>query len=288
MVSSNMETLVVQSPAKINLFLKVTGKRPNGYHNLSSLMCRVSLFDTVTLLLDQPCTTVRCNHPQVPEGKTNLAYKATTLFFDAISMNGGAAVFIDKTIPVGAGLGGGSSNAAAVLTGLNRHYGSPLGMADLMDIGLRVGTDVPFFIFGKTALATGLGEQLEPVDNMPALSAVLVYPRLEISTQWVYQSLNLQLTNCEENYNVSWFLEDLARFNDLLCNDLEQVTAEAFPEIVIIKTALLEVGAMGALMSGSGSAVFGLFESHQQAAASFERLRHKHQWDTFLVDLLLP
>jgi len=282
-----MNTLAIPSPAKINLFLKVTGKRPNGYHDLFSLLCRVSLFDTVTLSFDRPSITVRCSHPHVPEGRANLAHKAAVLFFEALSRKDGVAISIDKAIPVGAGLGGGSSNAAAVLTGLNQRYGFPFNEKQLMDMGLALGADVPFFILGKTALARGIGEDLEPIEDMPSLSVVLVYPRLQVSTAWVYEHLNLGLTICEENYNVSWFLEDFSRIKDFLCNDLEQVTAEAFPEISVVKRALMDVGALGSLMSGSGSAVFGLFRNQGQAAEAIQQLDQK-QWDTFLVELLLP
>jgi 4-diphosphocytidyl-2-C-methyl-D-erythritol kinase len=286
--TGSTDTLVIPSPAKINLFLKVTGRRPNGYHELISLLCRVSLFDTITLSFGRPSMTVHCSHPHVPEGKANLAYKAAALFFEALSRKDGVAISIDKAIPVGAGLGGGSSNAAAVLTGLNQRYGFPFSTTQVMDLGLALGADVPFFILGKTALARGIGEDLEPIANMPPLSAVLVYPRLQVSTAWVYEHLNLGLTICEENYNVSWFLEDLSRIKDFLCNDLEHVTAEAFPEIAIAKRALMDVGALGSLMSGSGSAVFGLFRSQGQAAEALRQLQGQKQWDTFLVTLLLP
>ena len=287
--TGNTNTLVLLSPAKINLFLKITGRRPDGYHELFSLMCRVSLYDTVTLSFDQASSiTVRCAHPHVPEGKANLAYKAAALFFEALSKGSGVDIIIDKAIPVAAGLGGGSSNAAAVLAGLNQHHGFPFNKKKLMDMGASLGADVPFFILGQTALARGIGEHLEPFDGLPLLSAVLVYPRLQVSTAWVYEHLNLGLTNCEENYKVSWFLEDHARIKDLLCNDLEQVTAEKFPEIDSVKRALLDLGAIGSLMSGSGSTVFGLFPTRQQAAEVVSRLEHQKRWDTFLVDLLLP
>jgi 4-diphosphocytidyl-2-C-methyl-D-erythritol kinase len=283
-----MNTLVITAPAKINLFLKVTGRRPNGYHDLFSLLCRISLFDTVTLSFDRPSITVRCFHPRVPEGKANLAYKAATLFFRALSRKEGVDICIDKAIPVGAGLGGGSSNAAAVLTGLNQYYGFPFNQKQLMAMGLALGADVPFFILGKTALARGIGEDLEIIEGMPSLSVVLIYPKLQVSTAWVYKHLNLGLTICEENYNVSWFLEDLSRIKDFLCNDLEQVTAEAFPEILVVKRALLDVGALGALMSGSGSAVFGVFRNKGQAAESFQKLKCQKKWETFLVESLVP
>ncbi|MBW2109682.1 MAG: 4-(cytidine 5'-diphospho)-2-C-methyl-D-erythritol kinase [Deltaproteobacteria bacterium] len=284
-----MNTLTIKAPAKINLFLKVTGKRRDGYHELSTLMCRVGLYDRIVLCLDQPCITVRCPHPSVPEGEQNLAFKAAAAFFETLGITHGVGISIDKRIPVGAGLGGGSSDAAAVLTALNNHYGTPLTQEVLMRLALTVGADVPFFIFGKTALVTGIGEKLRPVAGMPRLWAVLVYPRFEISTAWVYKHLNLQLTKCEENYNVSWFLEDLSRFKDLLFNDLEQVSTGAFPEIQTLKRALIQGGAAGALMCGSGSAVFGLFETRRQAVRGLEGLKRRFAcWDMFLADLLLP
>jgi 4-diphosphocytidyl-2-C-methyl-D-erythritol kinase len=283
-----MKPLVIPSPAKINLFLKVVGKLPSGYHELVTLMSRIDLFDTVTLSFDQPSITVSCAHPEVPEGTTNLAYKAAELFFEALSRRDGVAISIEKVIPVAAGLGGGSSNAAAVFMGLNQHYGFPFNNKDLMGMGLTVGADVPFFLFRHTAIARGIGDHLVPFDGVPPWSAVLVCPKCRISTAWVYEHLNLRLTNCEENYNVPSLLEDLSKLKGLLCNDLEQVTVKKFPEINTIKKALLDLGAEGALMSGSGPTVFALFQDPQQASLAFKRIKQQRRWDVFLVNLLLP
>lgn len=283
-----MTTLAISSPAKINLFLRVVGKRANGFHDIVTLMCRVDLFDTVTLSFDKPSISVHCVHPGVPEGETNTAFKAAALFFEAASRDDGVAISIEKVIPVAAGLGGGSSNAAAVLMGLNEHYGFPLNDKELMDTGLKVGADVPFFLFRHTAVARGVGEHLEPFDRMPPFWAVLVCPKCQISTAWAYEHLNLGLTNCEENYMVFEFLEDLSKLKGFLCNDLEQVTVEKLPEINAIKKALLDLGARGTLMSGSGPTVFGLFETLQEASEAFQGLEHEPRWDTFLVKSLLP
>jgi 4-diphosphocytidyl-2-C-methyl-D-erythritol kinase len=283
-----MKPLVIPSPAKINLFLRVVGKLPTGYHELVTLMCRVDLFDTLTLSFDQPAISVYCAHPEVPEGPTNLAYQAAALFFEALSRRDGVAIFIEKLIPVAAGLGGGSSNAAAVFMGLNQHYGFPFNNKDLMDMAVKVGADVPFFLLRHTAVARGIGEDLEPFDGMPPWSVILVCPKCQISTAWVYEHLNLRLTNCEENYNVFPFLEDLSKLKGFLCNDLEQVTVGQFPEINTIKTALLDLGAEGALMSGSGPTVFALFQDPQQASLAFKRIEQQGRWDVFLVKLLLP
>ncbi len=283
-----MNTLVIPSPAKINLFLKVVGRRPDGYHEIITLLSRIGLFDTVVLAFDQPSISVDCSHPRVPEDRSNLAYQAASLFFEALSTHDGVAIYIDKVIPVAAGLGGGSSNAAAVLMGLNQHYGLPFEGKELMEIALKVGADVPFFLFRHVAVARGIGENLQAYDEVPPLSVVLVYPRFEVSTAWVYKNLNLRLTNEGKNFKIVKLNQDLSRIKDFLFNDLEQVTIRKFPEIKNIKKALLDLGAQTALMSGSGPSVFGLFEDLHQATKAIQRIGDRGKWETFLVELLLP
>jgi 4-diphosphocytidyl-2-C-methyl-D-erythritol kinase len=286
-----MNTLAMPSPAKINLFLKVVGRRPDGYHEIITLLARIGLFDSVVLDFDKPAITVQCAHPGVPEDRSNLAYQAASLFFDALSIDGGVAISIDKVIPVAAGLGGGSSNAAAVLMGLNQHYGFPFGDDELKGLGLKVGADVPFFLFGHAAVARGIGDDLEVYKDLPPLSVVLVCPGFEVHTGWVYKNLNLGLTNGDENFKMECFKWDFSRARYALFNDLEQVTIGRFPQIQTIKSALLDLGAEGALMSGSGPSVFGLFTDGQQAAKAIDgmiRLRQRERWETFLVELLLP
>ena len=151
----------ILSPAKINLFLQITGRRNDGYHDLVTLMCCVGLYDTVSLVFGAKETTVACDHPNVPEDETNLAFGAASLFLKALNKNEGVKIFIQKQIPVAAGLGGGSSNAAAVFLGLNRYYGYPFSTEELMSMGLSIGADVPFFIFQRPAIASGIGEKLE-------------------------------------------------------------------------------------------------------------------------------
>ena len=279
------------SPAKINLFLKVVGRRPDGYHEIITLLSRVGLFDTVVLTFDQPSISVDCSHPRVPKDRTNLAHRAASLFFDALSTRDGVAILIDKVIPVAAGLGGGSSNAAAVLMGLNQHYGSPFSDRELMAIALKVGADVPFFLFGHVAVARGIGDDLEAYDNLPPFCVVLVCPKLEVSTAWVYRNLDLGLTNRDKDFKIRLFNKDFSSVKGFLFNDLEQVTIGKFPEIKTVKKTLLDVGAEAALMSGSGPSVFGLFKDTRQAKKairSMTRLGRGGSWKTFLVELLLP
>jgi 4-diphosphocytidyl-2-C-methyl-D-erythritol kinase len=283
-----MNALVIPSPAKINLFLKVMKRRPDGYHEIVSLMSPVSLFDTVFMAFDQSTTSVECTHPMVPQGEGNLAYRAASLFFEAVSIDDGVAVFIDKKVPVAAGLGGGSSNAAAVLLGLNQHYGSPLDDEQLRAIAIKIGADVPFFLLRTAAIARGIGDRLEVYEGLPRTPVVLVCPPRAVSTAWVYKNLNLALTNCEKSIKNRYFQEDFSKLINLLCNDLEQVTAGKFPEIKIIETALLDSGAETALMSGSGPSVFGLFPNAQLAENAFDSIRSQKNWETFLAEFLVP
>jgi 4-diphosphocytidyl-2-C-methyl-D-erythritol kinase len=188
----------ILSPAKINLFLQVIGKRPDGYHELFSLMCCVDLFDTVFLRFGLKNIQIESSHPQIPLDDTNLAHRAAAVFFKALNVNEGLKIFIDKSIPVAAGLGGGSSNAASVLKGLNEHYGHPFSRNQLRSMGLGLGADVPFFLFGKPALVSGIGEKLESYAGPLPFHVVVVYPGFKVSTGEVFQNLNLGLTKCEK------------------------------------------------------------------------------------------
>lgn len=290
------EALTVRSPAKVNLFLEVTGRRPDGYHELFSLMCPVGLYDTLVLTIDKgPGIRVSCDHPEVPEDAGNLAVRAAalfreTVFSEKVRQDRGIHIRIDKQIPVGAGLGGGSSNAAAVLTALNHHYQNPLSTEILMELGTRLGADVPFFVLGRPALATGIGEHLAPVTDLPARTLVLVYPDVSVSTAWVYKNLKIQLTKDPKKLKKSNFKSSFFRFGTHLVNDLEPVTEAAFPVIQTAKQLLLANGAEGALMSGSGSTVFGVF-SDPDAAVSAYRVIQDHpenrNWTLYIADLLV-
>lgn len=281
----------LHAPAKINLFLKVTGRRPDGYHLLLTLMCCVSLYDIVRLSIGPGPGRLFCNHPEVPADESNLAVRAIRRFFQAwgsdkaqdaacISLN------LEKRIPIGAGLGGGSSDAAAVLSGLNHLFGYPLAGSELARIGLSLGADVPFFLFGRPAIATGIGEKLQPYGQLPAYKVLLVYPGFSVSTAEVYKNLNLRLTKCKKRLRYPSFKKEKFNVDQHLCNDLESVTALRSPEINQIKDQLLKSGALGALMSGSGSTVFGLFQDAEQARLAERAIAGETHWQSFLVDLL--
>jgi 4-diphosphocytidyl-2-C-methyl-D-erythritol kinase len=283
-----VSTLVIPSPAKINLLLKVTGRRADGYHEIVTLLSRISLFDTVILTFDQPGIRVQCTHPHVPENSSNLACRAASSFFRALSVDDGVAIFIDKVIPVAAGLGGGSSNAAAVLLGLNEQYGTPLNEEALMDLASGIGADVPFFLFRHPAVARGIGDQLELYEGLPRVSVALVCPRFEVPTAWVYKNLKLGLTNYKKDFKIPPLKTLNSRNKHFLFNDLEQVTVGKFSEIRRIKRGLRDLGAEIALMSGSGPSVFGLFKDVDRAAKAVEVMRNAGERDAFLVELLLP
>lgn len=279
------------SPAKINLFLHITGKRPDGYHDLVTLMCCIGLYDTVALKIGAPKTVLSCSDPIVPQDETNLAFRAADRFYNYLSRHPEkkcehVEIHIDKRIPVSAGLGGGSSNAAAVLLGLNRYYGHPFTQAELLDMGHSIGADVPFFIFHHPAIASGIGERLEPYSGLQSYHILLVHPGFEVSTAAVYNNLDLGLTNCKKK--LKKFLLKNRTFNaaDHLCNDLETVTVKKYPEIALVKESLMHQGASGALMSGSGPAVFGLFSDAIQARKACEALAQHQNWRLFLADII--
>jgi len=277
----------VRAPAKINLFLEVKGKRADGYHELYSLMVGVSLFDTLSLAIGTGSIHVACDDPLVPDDETNLAWRAAALFQDRMGRFEGVHIEIDKKIPVAAGLGGGSSDAAAVLQGLNHLYGRPFDQPALMAMGLAIGADVPFFLFGQPALAAGIGEQLTPCRNLAPYHALLVYPGVGIATAEVFKNLNLRLTKCKKALKDFPFRKQNFDINRHLCNDLETVAAAKYPVITDVKQRLAALGAAGALMSGSGTAVFGLFTEAASAQRAYHLLAGTRSWRVFIADLLI-
>ncbi len=275
------------SPAKINLFLHIRGKRKDGYHDLFSLMCCISLYDTIHLNFHQKRTTITCSSKEIPEDESNLAFRAANLFFKASGIQEGVGIDIEKKIPVGAGLGGGSSNAASVLLSLNRFYDSLFTQDELMEMGLSLGADVPFFVFGKPAVATGIGEQLDHYNRLKPYHILIINPGYPVSTAEVYENLNLGLTKCEKNFNSNSFNEQGFDAGKHLCNDLETVTLKMQPDIKTIKKSLIRYGAEGALMTGSGPTVFSLFSDSRQAETAYRSLTQYSSENKFLADMII-
>ncbi|MBW1842146.1 MAG: 4-(cytidine 5'-diphospho)-2-C-methyl-D-erythritol kinase [Deltaproteobacteria bacterium] len=275
------------SPAKINLFLQITGRRADGYHNLFSLMCCIGIYDRVTLFPGAATTSVLCKHPDVPEDDTNIAARAADIFFKSLKLPDKVGIVIEKRIPVGAGLGGGSSNAATVLNALNRYYDTPFSMKELITLGLSIGADVPFFIYGKPALVSGIGEKLTPFGGLSPYPVVLVFPGIGISTASIYKKLNLALTKCKNQHNYYHLSNRTFRIERDLCNDLEACAAARYPEILQAKEALLAHGAKGALLSGSGSSVFGLFDDSGTAYRAGAALSQHGMWEVFQPHMIV-
>jgi len=275
------------SPAKINLFLYVCGKRPDGYHDLYTLMTCIGLHDRVIMGFEEDDIQVTCNSPDVPDGKANLAWKAAALFFQESGLEKGVNIFIDKHIPVGAGLGGGSSNAATVLLGLNRHFGEPFSRGHLKSMALAIGADVPFFIFHKPAIATGVGEHLEFYEKLMPKPLLIIFPGKGVSTAEVYSRYNLALTKEKKDNKSLQFKSVSFDASRHLHNDLEDVTASMVPEVYAAREALIRHGADGALMSGSGTSVFGVFSDQEKALSAKMSLASEKSWQVYMTQIVV-
>ena len=279
-------TVRLSSPAKINLVLHVLRKREDGYHDIASLMQKITLCDEMTFSLSGNGIVIKCPDSDLPENEDNIVYKAVRAFFTYVSYRRGVEITIRKRIPIAAGLGGGSSNAATSLLALNEIIGCGLTTDELILLGSKIGADVPFFINpGKTCWAFGIGERLQAVDDLPSMCFVLVNPGFEVSTKKVYESLKLGLTKEVIKYNIPR-LRKVPQVVDALSNDLENVTMELHPVIGDIKDILVTYGALGSLMSGSGPTVFGIFQDESTARKAEEKLKKANVGSVFATSSL--
>ena len=280
-----MKKLQLTAPAKVNYRLDVLGKRSDGYHDLRMIMQRVDLCDEIEISLSERTgVRVTCGRAGVPDGPGNIAWRAADALVKLSGREVGIDISITKKIPVAAGLGGGSSDAATVLMGVNELLDLGLAQERLMEIGVKLGADVPFFIFQKPALAEGIGDRLTALDQVPELWVVLVNPGIHCSTAWVYQ--NLQLTTKRDVAIVSRSYGSLDEVCTVLSNDLEPVTFSRFPTVRDLKEELVAAGARGALMSGSGSTVFGLFAEERAAQQAADEIAKAHGWFSVAVRTL--
>lgn len=274
-----MDKLILNSYAKINLALDVLGRRSDGYHDVRMVMAQCGLCDTLILNKNQDKITLRTNLPFLPCDERNTAYLAARLFFRETNICGGVNIKISKRIPVSAGLAGGSGNAAAVLLGLNRLYNAKLSRETLMRIGTQIGADVPYCIMGGTCLAEGIGELLTPLPPLPRTPIVVVNPNIRISTAKAYAALDAaaKLTHPDiDEMALALKRRDTAGVARLMFNVMEAVAIARHPVIDKIKRQLLECGALGALMSGSGPTVFALFGDFDKAKAAAAAFRGKY------------
>ncbi len=290
-----MHSYSLLAPAKINLHLEIIGDRPDRFHELVMILQSIDLADQIDIHANSTQNiSIHCNHPQVPLDETNLAYRAAKLmceqFPDVYHNFGGVDIVIKKNIPVAAGLAGGSTNAAAVLVGINMMWKLGLTQPELQDFAAKIGSDVPFCVSGGTAIATGRGEKLDPINDLDNIWVVLAkYNNLNISTAWAYQTYRQQYSNTyisdaegiksrtaklHSSPLVSAIIhKQTSEIGNLLYNDLEKVVLPKYPQVAQLRSAFAEVEILGTMMSGSGPTVFALCESESQALSVKQQVK---------------
>lgn len=279
---------VIKAPAKINLTLDVLARREDGYHDVEMIMTTVDLADRIHLTLtEDEDIRVEVNQGHVPANKHNLAYQAADLLKRLYRVKGGVYIYIDKNIPVSAGLAGGSTDAAAVLRGLNEMWSLNLSLDELAEAGLKIGSDVPFCVYGGTALARGRGEKLTFIPAPPPCWVVLAKPPAGVSTKDIYARLQLEKMTRPDTEGMVRAIErqDFNAVCRKLENVMEPATFELAPEVETIKERLIQFGAEGTVMSGSGPTVFSLTKSQSKADRLYNGLKGFMN-DVFVVRLL--
>ncbi len=279
-----MEFISLASYAKINLGLLILSKRKDGYHNIATVFQQIDLHDDITLRKIPDVIRIISTDPTLPLDRNNLVYRAFELVQSKLGFKGGIEIRIEKRIPMGSGLGGGSSNAAATLVGVNRLWGEKLSLSELEEMAAEIGLDVPFFITGGTALGQGRGEILTPLKWSNDWWVVLVYPGIEVSTSWAYRKAKIILTKEEKftKFRSVFKKYDPHALRQILENDLEGVVFRRHPVLRIIKEAMYKRDAFYASMSGSGSSIYGLFLRREQAEVAQAFFSIKQGMTTFL------
>jgi 4-diphosphocytidyl-2-C-methyl-D-erythritol kinase len=275
--------LTIFSPAKINLYLRILGKRADGYHELETLMMPLEFGDQVALHPHEDSLTLVCDNPSLPTDDSNLALRAAKRLAERCGVKQGAKIALTKRTPLAAGLGGGSSNAAAVLLGLKQLWGLQVDNSILHELAAEMGSDINFFLAGGAALCRGRGEKIEAIPCKLSASVLLVNPGFGISTKWAYEAwakapAESRLTVPPSEVSLLlWALaeDDLAGVSRCLSNSLEAPSIRKFPVLELIKSAMRDNGASGTLMSGSGATVFGLFADPNAAEKSSQRVREQ-------------
>ncbi|HAX52881.1 4-(cytidine 5'-diphospho)-2-C-methyl-D-erythritol kinase [Muricomes intestini] len=274
-----MRQIELKALAKINLGLDVLGRRENGYHDVRMVMQSIYLYDDVKIeRTKKPGIEIKTNLYFLPVGENNIAYKAAALLLEEFRIKEGVIITLDKHIPVAAGMAGGSSNAAAVLFGMNRIFGLGLSQKGLMARGIKLGADVPYCIMRGTVLAEGIGEELTELPPMPKCTVLIAKPPISVSTKTVYEALDAR--KGLNHPDINRLIEGLETGNlpyiaSAMGNVLEEVTIPLHPVIEEIKNEMKTAGALNAMMSGSGPTVFGLFENKTQARKAQEKIRNK-------------
>ena len=271
-----MTEYTLKAYAKRNLGLDVTGKLPNGYHEVKMIMQSVGIYDELTLTKTDSGITIATDESELPTNEDNLIYRAAKLMFDTYSITGGVHIQLSKNIPIAAGMAGGSTDAAATMKGINRLYQLNIPTQELMRISVSIGADVPYCILGGTALAEGIGEILTPLAPAPSCHLLVAKPDINVSTKYVYEHLDASETLSHPDINGivdAINMGSLQGIIERLGNVLETVTVEAYPIISDLKKQMLELGAAGSLMSGSGPTVFGIYTDEKSVQNAYEQIR---------------
>lgn len=274
----NMKQLSLKAYAKINIGLDVLKRREDGYHELRMVMQTVGLSDTVVLSQTvEPGIFLKTDRPDLPVDRGNLAYRAAELLFSRFALPGGIRIGLEKHIPAAAGLAGGSADAAAVLRGMHAMYQIPVSLEELSEMSLPLGADVPYCVLGGTALAEGIGEKLSFLPAFPDRPVLIAKPVFDLATPYIYKNLHVDEIPAEKHPDMDAVLSaigrgDAAAAAEKMENILEVPALRAYPEIEVYKEALKRYGALGASMTGSGSAVFGIFAERRQAEEAAEQL----------------
>jgi 4-diphosphocytidyl-2-C-methyl-D-erythritol kinase len=273
-----------KSPCKVNLLLNILGKRADGFHELETVMQPVNLFDEIDFGRGGTGIRLSCSDENLPANSKNLVFRAAEQFFKAANISGGVKIHLEKKIPLAAGLGGGSGNAATTLLGMNEIFGSPLPIQALAKIAESLGSDIPFFLQNKPGLATGRGEKIQPLENFPALRGkvfLLIHPGFGISTPWAYQNLARFPDALNGRQGRAQKLISLLQTADLktaakeFYNSLEAPALEKFPVLELFQEFLRKNGAPVSLMSGSGSTTFAIAENVSSAESLAEKFKSK-------------
>ena len=273
-----MNHMRLKALAKINLGLDVLRRKEDGYHEVKMIMQTINLHDQIHMKkIKEDEIRIRTNLYYLPNNENNLAYKAAKMLKDEFHLPGGVLINLKKYIPVAAGMAGGSSDAAAVLFGMNKMYGLKLSMQELMDRGVKLGADVPYCIMRGTALAEGIGEKLTKLPAMPKCHILIAKPPINVSTKFVYENLHANDLKPEDHPPVDIQIEalqegDLEKLVANMGNVLERVTVPEYPVIDEIRQLMLDSGALGAMMSGSGPTVFGIFTSYAKAKEAYKKV----------------
>ncbi len=279
-------SFTLPSFAKINLYLRVLGKRADGFHELFTVFQTVTLHDDITFA-ESECIELTCSNKGIPTDEKNLIVKAANLFRERAGVVLGASMRLKKRIPSPGGLGGGSSNAAVTLIGLQRLWDLNVPTEDLNAIAAELGSDVPFFLSGGTAIGTGRGTKIEPIQDIAAEYMLVVTPSVNVSTKEAYAALNARNLTTEEAKRILFVCrsdaENLDLGHSVLKNDIEPVVFAAHPEVDKVKRTLIELGAVNALMSGSGASVFAVFEKEETRQTALKALDDEVNWRKFAV-----